>query len=426
MIDRFLQFVKRPTSIHVIINTFGNYLNVFFTALFALVLVRVMTPSEYGVLSVLLGISYVLANALDFGTTATIYSYVPTLLEDRSGEIYHFIKTTFFYLTLFASLVICVLFFIFPYLDRIFFKTNAPELALNLTLLSVVLFIWQNYFSNILYAAKQFLKVNLYVNLSNLIKSIVLFSLIPFDFVNVTSVIFVFGVLGSTLFFIPLIIEKHSLIRVIIRSKIDKGHFRFAYTLSYFIGMQFFNMGLRMDLFLLSYFGLRQEVGYYGLAQKIIVAIMTSIVSITQVLSPNFSRIETKKAARSMIKTSLLYLAIPAGLFFLVYLTPDKIYHLFFTERFAQTSAIAKSLVFPFIFYSLSVFLWLFILYTAKKPGYFLFSQLVFFIGMTVGCYLLIPKMGVFAPPAVIAVSIFVSSLILGTASLYEYKKLPN
>ena len=74
MTPRILQFLKKKDSINIVINTFGNYLNVFFIAVFALVLVRIMDPVEYGVLSVLLGIMYVLANILDFGITANIYS----------------------------------------------------------------------------------------------------------------------------------------------------------------------------------------------------------------------------------------------------------------------------------------------------------------------------------------------------------------
>ena len=81
MLKRILDFIKKPTSKNIIVNTVGNYLNVVFIAFFAFLLVRIMQPSEYGVLSVLLGISYVLANILDFGTTASIYSYLPTMIE---------------------------------------------------------------------------------------------------------------------------------------------------------------------------------------------------------------------------------------------------------------------------------------------------------------------------------------------------------
>ncbi|MEK7522027.1 MAG: hypothetical protein AAB569_00450, partial [Patescibacteria group bacterium] len=97
MIQRLFNFIKKPTSKDIIINTVGNYLNVVFIAFFAFLLVRILAPSQYGVLSVLLGIAYVLANILDFGTTASIYSYLPVMIEKKQKNIYIFLKTILFY-----------------------------------------------------------------------------------------------------------------------------------------------------------------------------------------------------------------------------------------------------------------------------------------------------------------------------------------
>ena len=177
MFLRILHFIRRPTSKNVIINTVGNYLSVFFTAFFALILVRILTPAQYGVLSVLLGIAYVLANILDFGTSATIYSYLPDLYEKKSSSLYSFIKSTFFYQSIFSFAVIAGLLVSFPYLDKVFFKTGAPLWELWLTSLSVLFFIWQNFFQNILFATKKFMKTNIYLNLSNVIKTAIIFFL---------------------------------------------------------------------------------------------------------------------------------------------------------------------------------------------------------------------------------------------------------
>lgn len=426
MISRVNRFIRKPTSIDVIINTGGNYLNILFTALFAIVLVRVMTPAEYGVLSVMLGISYVLANALDFGTTATIYSYLPTLLEKRTAKLYEFVKTMFLYQSLFAVLAVLILSVTFPWLDKVFFKTGAAPSTMYLTLAGVLLFIWQNFISNILLAAKKYLKVNLYVNVSNLVKTVVLFAMIPFGAISVSSVIFVFSILGSLLFFLPLFIEKRSFIPRVISSRFQKDQLKFGYTFTYFISTQFYNLALRMDLFLLSYFGLRNEVGYYGLAQKIILSIITTIISITQVLSPHFSKANTQTEARKLIKPGLMYLSIPAGIFVLLYFTPASLFQIVFTNKFQQTAAIAKSLAFPYVLFSYSNFLLIFMLYSIKKPAYVLVSNLLLFAGMTIGCYLLIPRLGVFAPSYIIAGSLTIASVFLGITSLYEYKKLPQ
>ncbi len=407
------------------INTLGNYLNVFFTALFALILVRILTPSQYGVLSVLLGVAYVLANILDFGTTATIYSYLPAMYEEKSERLYRFIKSTFFYQSLFSFIVIGALFFCFPWLDKIFFKTHAPAWELYLTAFSVLFLIWQNFAQNILFAAKKFIKTNIYLNLANVLKTLILFFLILTKTVAIGSIIFVFGIVGPVIFFFFLLLEKKDLIFILLKSEVKREEFRFGYTLTYFLASQFFNLGTRMDLFLLSYFmSGNPEVGFYGLAQKIILTIITTVVSITQVLSPSFSKIVNKKDVVHHLKTGFMYLLLPTGLFLLLFIVPKQIFILFFTEKFAKTADVTKALSLPFIIYALGSLPMLFLLYTVKKPIYVLISNVVFFLILTIGCYFLIPKLGVFGPPYAIALALGVAVLIQIFATVKEYKKM--
>ncbi len=419
-----ISFIKKPTSVNVVINTLGNYLNVFFTALFALILVRILNPSQYGVLSVLLGIAYVLANILDFGTSATIYSYLPALYEKKTYELYRFIKSTFFYQSIFSFMVITLLLLTFPFLDKVFFKTDSPWWELWLTSFSVLFFIWQNFFQNILFAAKKFIKTNIYLNLANILKTLVVVIMIITKTVTVGSVIFVFGILGPLIFFFLIFLDKKDLIPIFIKSEVHRKDFRFRYTLTYFLASQFFNLGLRMDLFLLSYFRSKAEVGYYGLSQKIILTIITTIISITQVLSPSFAKITQKTEAISQLKTGFTYLLLPTLLFLALFFTPKQIYGLFFTENFIQTASITKALSLPFILYALGSLPMLFLLYTVKKPLYILISNVIFFIILTLGCYILIPTLGVFGPPWAITVALIVAIVIQVYASIREFKKI--
>jgi len=424
MIKRLLNFIKKPTSKNIVINTIGNYLNVVFIAFFAFLLVRIMQPSEYGVLKKQLGIAYVLANILDFGTTASIYSYLPVMIEKKHKNIYIFLKTIFSYQTGFSAIVITLLLIFFPYLDKIFFKTNAPSWELYITTFSVLFFVWQNYTINALNAAKQFFKANLYLNLSNLIKTVIIIGLIPFKAVNVGTIIFTFGILGPLTFFLLLFFEKKHIFLKIIKAPIVKSEFRLGYTLTFFIASQFFNLALRMDLFLLSYFLSRSpEIGYYGLSQKIILTVMASIGSITQVLSPNFSNIKTREEIKHQFKVGIYYLLIPTGLFFLLFLTPNWVFYLFFTEKFAPTASITKALSLAFLIYPILNLPLLYLLYTAKKPIHILTSNIVTFIAVVIGCVYSIPKFGVTGPPYVLAIAFILGGIVQIIASIYEFKK---
>lgn len=424
MIKKLTSFIKKPTSIHIIINTLGNYLNVFFTAFFALILVRILEPAQYGVLSVLLGIAYVLANILDFGTTATIYSYLPPMIEEKAENTYRFIKTTFVYQTFFSIIVLAILFITFPHLDKVFFKTGAPPWELYLTAFSVLFFIWQNFCLNCLFAAKRFLQANIYLNVQNVLKTLVLFVLILTKYVTVGSIIFVFGVLGPTIFFIFIIFVKKDLFLILFEAKIKKNELKFDYTFTNFIASQFYNLGLRMDLFLLSYFRPKAEVGYYGLSQKIILTLITAQISITQVLSPSFSKIINVQELKSKFKNGFLYLLIPVALYIVLFFLPNQVFYLFFTEKFAQTAQITKTLSLPFIVITLASLPTLFLLYTVRKPIYILIANIVIFIIITVGCYLYIPRFGVKAPPYALGAAFIAGSIILFLSAVYEYKKM--
>lgn len=426
MIASLFDLLKKPISKNILINTIGNYLNIFFTAFFAFLLVRIMSPSDYGVLSVLLGVSYVLANILDFGTSASIYSYLPPMIEKRHKNIYVFLKTNLTFQTIFSAVVITRLLLFFPYLDKVFFKTGAPWWELYLTTFSVLFFIWQNYAINALNAAKKFFQANLYLNLSNFIKTLFIIILIFFKAINIATIIFTFGIFGPVIFFVLLFFEKKNIVSKIIKADIKKEEFRFGYTITFFIGSQFFNLAQRMDLFLLSFFLSKSpEVGYYGLAQKIILTVMASISSVTQVLSPNFSRITTKKDVFKELKHGLTFLLIPALLFIVLFLTPNWVFSVFFTNKFLQTAVISKALSLPYILYVFLNLPLLFLLYTIKKPLIILSWNLVYFLIVVLGCYYTIPRFGVFGPPYVIAVGFFVALIIAIFFSIKEYNKLP-
>ncbi|MBI4973194.1 oligosaccharide flippase family protein [Candidatus Roizmanbacteria bacterium] len=424
MIYRIKSFFLRPTSRDIIINTLGNYLNVFFSAFFVYLLVRILDPNQYGVLSVLFGIAYVLANILDFGTTATIYSYLPPLIDAKQPTLYRFIKSTFFYQTLFSTIVIAVLFVTFPYLDTFFFKTGAPLIELYLTAISVLFFIWQNFLGNCLYAAKRVFQNNVYNNVANLAKTFVIIALALTHTVTVGSIIFTFGIVGPVVFFVLVYINKKNHISLVLNAPIAREDFRFNYTLTYFVASQFFNLGLRMDLFLLSYFRPKDEVGFYGLAQKIILTIIATVISITQVISPAFSKIQFKKDFFVHVKSAALYMLLPTILFIVLAVTPNWIFFLVFTEKFVKTADITRALAIPFILYPLMSLGHLFLLYTVKKPSHILVTNVVLFLTITLGCYFFIPLYGVQAAIYSIAAAFLLSGGLLTILALYEFRKM--
>lgn len=423
MILRLKTLLKDPTSKNVIINTIGNYLNVAFTAFFALILVRILDPDAYGVMSVLLGIAYVLANVLEFGTAATIYSTIPALLEKNEKQLYRFIKSTFFFQSIFAVSALTVLVIFFPWLDRVFFKTDAPIWELYLTAIAVLLFIWQNFLTNILFAAKRFFRANLYINAANITKTLFILAIAYFDTVSVGNVIVAFGIVGPMTYFALVLWRNQKLVHDMKEAPVKKEDFQFKYTMTYFASSQFYNLGLRMDLFLLSYFGLREEVGYYGLSQKIILTIVASIVSISQVLSPKFATIKTREEALRMMKIGMSYMIIPSVVLVLLHFTPSWVFEVVFTKTYAPATDVTHLIALPFILSAFGTIPMLFLLYTLRKPVHILISNIAFFLIISIGSYLLIPEKGMYGPPFAIFLAFIVA---VGYQTLIVIRQIHN
>jgi len=424
MIARLIRFIKEPTSKNIIINTSGNYLNVVFTAFFALILFRSMTPVEYGMFSVLIGLAYVMSNILEFGTTASIYSTVPALFQDDDDRLYSFIKSTLFYQTTLSVIVIGSLIISFPYLDKIFFKTGVAPWILTMTAFTIILFVWQNFLTNVLFAAKRFFHANVYLNTSNLVKAIILAILMLTDNITVASVIMTYGLIGPVVFFLMVPFKNYDRIAPIKRANFNRSEIKVNYTLTYFAASQFYNVGLRMDLFLLSFFGLREQVGYYASAQKIILSIIATIVSISQVLSPQFAAAKSRLEINKLLKKGFTYMLIPIGIFIALILTPNSFFKFIFTDNFDEAIIITKILAIPFMLSAGGTVIMLFLLYTVKKPIYILISNIAFFIIVSGGSFLLIPEKGMLGPPIAIFFAFVVAILIQVVAFVKEQKEI--
>lgn len=425
MVNKFKQIIFNRSTKNLIINTIGNYLNVFFVAFFTFLLVRVLSVSEYGIFGVLFGIIYSLVGILDFGTTANIYGFLPELVERKISEGYRYLKTLFIYQSFFSLIVISVFVIFFNFFDQLIFKIRIDFLTSLIVGLSTLFFVWQNFLTNVYNSTKKFFKTNLYLNVSNVIKVVIILIFVYFKKINLFSIIFIFGVVGPLIYFFLVFLDKKKIIEPLIKAEIDFGHFRPKFTLVSYLGYQFLNVGQRLDLFILSYYFPRTELlGFYTASQKIILTVLTSIVSVTQVISPNFSLVQTRKEAKRELIRGFMYSLVPIGIFLLLFFTPSIIYLLFFTEKYLTTVKITRSLVFPYILYTLAAVPSIFLLYTIKKPKYLFLNNLFFLLLSLILNIFFIKKYNVFGPALSYGISYLLCFIILIMISIKEYQRL--
>ncbi len=417
------RLLSHKTHKEVAINTFGTYLNVAFSAIYIVVIARFFTPTENGIYIVLFTLVYVFTNLFDFGTSATIYSYLPPLLRDKI-KAYSFLKITLVYQTALAFGAIIILCLFITPINVDWLKLNVPLRYFMWSFGTIPLLIWQNFILNTLFASRRFTTANILINTINIVRLVILLGLQFTNHMSFELLLILFGPFGPFLFFILLYLAHPNVPKQLIDAPLDKQHLNISYSATYFAATQLYFIASRIDLFLIAHFLTKPEVGYYGLAQKVVFSILTTINSVTQVLSPQFAIIETRSEVVELIKRFALYCLLPVGLLIGSIITPDAIYTLVFSDTYKAVPHITRLLSFVNIFFVVMQIPMLFFLYTIKKPSYVLVSNAILLVTTGIGSYVLTQQFGITGPPVALLISFCAVTLYAYTNLYKEYKLL--
>lgn len=412
------RLVHLPHSRNVFINTIGNYLGFAFAGFYTIFLVRSFSPVDFGILSVLLTLSYLLANIFSFGMPASVYAHVPKYLPDKKKTL-DFILTNGTVLSLLSLCSLVILTTCISFIDGHFLKTGAPTYLYVLAFIGTQMYIWLNYLRDVLNASGKFLEINIATNLSNFIKALLLVFFAIQQTITITHVLIILGIVGPVIVFLFILMRNSWILKALAQAHTSSDYVQLRFTITYFISSQLFQLATRADLFMISYFLTRPEVGYYGLSQRIILAVVTSADSITQVMSAQFAKVTTQADVKKTLKHSATYMLVPAGMFLIGALLPTSIYTFVFGDRYIASTFTTKLLSLAYIPFPFLAALLLFFLYTVKKPQYLLIANSLFFLTITTCHYILIPHLRLVAPP----ISYFIAFSMVTGVMYIMYKK---
>lgn len=381
-------------SKQVIINTLGTYGNIGFSFLQTLIQFNTLSRAEFGILSVLLGLSYLLTNIFDFGTVATTYAKVPHIKATSPHKLFSFGKTIWSFQTTLCFLALTVLFIIFPFLDKYVLKINVGIAEYAVTAISVLFFVWQNLISNMFFAAKNFLAPNVAANVAHIAKLLLIYLSYLQGTISALQVLIILGVIGPLVFFVIMAAWYPQVFIRAFKSRASKAFLELKFTLTYFVSTQIYTLGTRIDLFIVSYFFPKDVLGNYALAQRMMIAASSTVISVTQVLSPHYSVLKTKAQILKEFGHSLKFLFIPAALFVALIATPPFVFALFFKNISPDTILILKLLCIPYIVFTFGNIPYLYTLYTVKRSDIILNANLLFLTTVVVSALIFIPYWG--------------------------------
>lgn len=373
--------------------------------------------------SVLFAIANVLANFFDLGVNASIYANLPHFVHDRAHSI-EFVKSNLVFQTVITIAALFVFWLFIPIINTDLLHLYTSNGNYFWTFVSVVFFMWQNTILNTLFAREQFLFANIAQVIANITKIGLIMLFILMGALSVTNTIIILGIVGQLLFISCALWGRGALVRDFLKAPIHKHHIKVRFMGTYFIATQAFTLASRLDLFMVAHYLPLERVGEYSIAQKIILNIITTVNSITQVLSPQFAKVTKRADITRLLKHSLGYIMIPAGIFALAAVTPDFLYTAVLSNKWINSIPITRILSVVYIFYTLLSIPLLFFLYTIRKPIYILVINLIFLSIMGIGNYVLIPQYGVFGPAIAMGIAMIVVTLFTLVALKKEIGKL--
>jgi len=402
------------------ITTFGAGLNAFLGFVFWIVVARSVSPSDFGLFSVVINLVSILFILCDVGLSSSIIRFLPQAIRDnKKEEVKRIVKLSFLVvLALSGLLALLLAFFSSPLASTLFAK---KELSLPLVIASVSLIgLSLSYlFVSILQGQQRFLFgviTESSILLTKVLATIILFWL---GRLNLVSVLIVFSLTS----FAGLIIGLFFIRPTFLTAKTDFGLAKTLFGFGVWVALARIANSIsgKIDTLMLVRFVEAAEVGFYAAAQKMTFVFPVLVTGVSVVLQPKFASLKTVSEAKSFIKKSLLLVSslfVPVIVLFTVapYITV-WIYGAVYTPAIL----IFRWLLIYTSFFVATTVPMITILYYLGRPKFFAIISILQFLLIFLANLVLIPKFGVIGPALSLAIAY---AVVFVVSSLFVYQKL--
>ena len=397
MNDVFNQFrrifgakLTRDTSVVL----FGNLISSSLAVVFTILAARLLGPENWGIVAAIGSLLTILVALCDLGMTSALFRFVSKKwTEGDKKQAEDVIKTIWLLRIVTVLLFASVLLLFAGNLTQILLKINEPSFMIFVALgLIGALFIDFRIAES--EAKQEWKKAAVFISLTNLLRVAGLF-IIGLNNLNLINVTFVFTGASVAAYILSLIVQRspvgfvgnwQKLIREVIPFSSYMGANRIASAVA-----------SRIDVLLLIQMTGAYGAGIYGAANRLAIGVPLVLGSFATVLAPQFASISNSKELSVFLKRSFgLSGIITLGLLLGILIAPLVIR--FFGPAYVDSGVVLQLLFIAFIPAAISVPSVNFIIYYLKKPQVITGLSLVQLVLVIAVNFLLIPKIGVYAP----------------------------
>ncbi len=374
----------------------GNLLSAFLGFAYTLVAARALTIYDFGVLSAVINLVYLLSSLTDLGISNGIVNFVSKHKTDgKSKEADEYIKSALL-IRLGAVILVGVIFLVNPLFFAKKFMATDNKVVTFWAVASFIAFIFYNFFPYILQAKREFFKSALVENSYGFLRLFLALVFILLGTANLSSMLFsfTFANLGPLLF---------GIIFVGLGFLFTKPNLNTYINLLVFsgwlgIGRMLNSISGRLDLQMLASMKGAFDAGIYSVPSRLTLFIIVLAGSFSAVLAPRLSSFGNKEKERSYIfKATLALLPVVGGVLIWILIAHPFIVFLF-GEKFAVSVPVFRLLALSTIPFLMTAPATTAIIYAMRKTlyvGFMAFPQMILIFLLN---YYFIPKYGVLGP----------------------------
>jgi len=402
--DYFFSLALSSTAKNTYLTTFGAGLNALLGFIFWIIIARSLSPSDFGLFSVVFNLISILYVICDVGISSSVLRFLPQAIRDaKKEEEKQIIKLSFLIILVTSGiLALALVLFSSPVANFIFAKKELT-LPLVITSFSLIGLSLSYLFVAVLQGKQRFLFGVITESSIILLKVMATIILLLLGRLNFISVLIIFSLTSFTglligLFFISLdffsVRANFELLKTIFGFGIWVALARIANAAS-----------SRIDTLMLVRFVESSQVGFYAAAQRMTFIFPVLVTGATVVLSPKFAALKTAAEAKSFMKKSSLLIGslfLPVVLlFFLAPWVTTRIYG----QVYQPSIYIFRWLLFSSFFFIASTIPVTAIIYYLGKSRFFAILSVIQLVVIFLANLILIPKFGVIGPAISLAIA---------------------
>jgi len=396
----------------------GNILSAFFSFLFTVILVRLLTLADFGYFSALLSLMLLAGELSDIGIGQSLSSFLPPLQQTRL-KLNNFLKAALMTQIVISLVVSLLIISMSKQLSLLLFHSTDFAFFVVLTAVSIFCYVIANFVNYSLSARKKFLPVAFLTAFGSLVRMIFLLFVIILTKVNLNNAVYAQTLSLIFLLTVSLLMINFNFTGSKSRFSDMKKLMRFAYLLGF--ARMFTTIAYRLDVLMLVSLKNATEAGIYSTASRVISIYPLLSASFLTVIAPKIAVISDKRELQKYLLKIIFAVCGLIGTILFMILIAQPFMLLLFGEKGLPAVSVFKLLLISMIFFVASIPAVSLAIYYLKAPYILTVNSIIQLIIVIVGNFLFIPTFGRHGPAISLILAFGITLIITSLMTVIRF-----